>query len=255
MFNRLRLAAWVCALVCSGAKGQPPAPAPGPTVGKPAVASPLDQLAIDVLKDVHNLGAELYNRQDAAGAYRIYEGALLTVKPFLAHRPAIQKVIESGLAESAKADGVKVQAFRLHEVIEQVRAELKAEAAKTMPTGKGEGVPKVEGAPMPKPVEEGKPKSAPPASGGALGGKLTAGGMALKAVDVTVVSLDLPKPQVFTATTDAAGAYRFAGPLPAGKYAAMVTGPAVPPKYTSTATSPLRVEVSGATTTIDLNLQ
>jgi hypothetical protein len=94
---------------------------------KPVPALDLDQAAVDVLKDVHNRGADLYNAADAAGAFRLYEGALRTVGPFLKHRPKVVRAIDDGLADIAKLTTAKEQAFRAHEVIERVRAELKAE--------------------------------------------------------------------------------------------------------------------------------
>lgn len=102
-------------------------PTPAAEPPKPVPAADLDRLAVEVLKDVHNRGADLYNAADAAGAYRLYEGALRGVGPFLKHRPKAARAIADGLAEVAKLPTAKEQAFRLHEVIEQVRADLKAD--------------------------------------------------------------------------------------------------------------------------------
>ena len=75
----------------------------GPKLPAPAA---FDKLVVDTLRDVHNRGADLYNTgKDFAGAYRVYEGALLTVRPLLAHRPAAQKLIEEGLAAADKEVG------------------------------------------------------------------------------------------------------------------------------------------------------
>jgi Carboxypeptidase regulatory-like domain len=189
----------------------------------------LDKIAVDVLKDLHDRGADLYNAADAAGAQRLYEGALRTVSPFLAHRPAVQKVIADGLAEIAKADGVKVRAFRLHELIERVRADLK-------PDDKKPELPAV----------------------GKLAGLVTVNGKPLAGCSVTIVSLDLPQPRVFTAVTNADGRYTFPDPIPTGKYVVMVTdGGAVklPAKYQSTMTSDLSAVVSGNDSTANLELQ
>ena len=86
----------------------------------------LDTTALAILKDVHNLGAGLYNAGDPAGAFRLYEGALRTCAAFLLHRPAVQQRVRDGLAEVDKTDGGRVRAFRLHELMEEVRADLKA---------------------------------------------------------------------------------------------------------------------------------
>lgn len=196
---------------------------------KPPTQADLDKIAVDVLKDVHDRGADLYNAADAAGAQRLYEGALRTVSPFLAHRPKVQKVIADGLAEAAKMNGVKPQAFRLHELIEQVRADLK-------PDDK---------------------KPAQPAVGN-LAGLVMVNGKPLAGCSVTIVSLDLPQPRVFTAVADSGGRYAFTDPIPTGKYVVMVTdGGAVklPAKYLSTMTSDLSATVIGNDSTANLELQ
>ena len=86
-----------------------------------------DKLLVDTLRDVHNAGAELYNNsRDFAGTYRMYQGALLTVRPLLADRPAAQKLIDEGLAKAEAEPLVSLKAFKLHETIEGVRSMLKA---------------------------------------------------------------------------------------------------------------------------------
>lgn len=110
----------------------------------------LDRMVIDSLKDVHNRGAELYNdAKDYTACFRMYEGALRTVRPLLAHRPATQKTIDAGLAKLADDDTARERAFRLHEVIEKVRGELR-------------DAPKPAGPPMPPPVSL---KGVPPGPG------------------------------------------------------------------------------------------
>lgn len=85
-----------------------------------------DKIVVDSLRDIHNEGADLFNKsKDAVGAFRLYQGALLTVKPLLAHRPAAQKLIVDGLAEAEKLVTQQQKAFKLHETIEEVRDLLK----------------------------------------------------------------------------------------------------------------------------------
>ena len=85
-----------------------------------------DTIIVDTLRDVHNKGADLYNEhKDFMGAYRIYQGALLTVRPLLAHRPAAQKLIDEGMASAEKEPSFAIRAYKLHETIEAVRALLK----------------------------------------------------------------------------------------------------------------------------------
>src|SRR5437667_126947 len=64
-----------------------------------------DTAIYNSLRDVINRGADVYNRGDPAGCYRIFEGSLTTLKPLLGHRPDLQKVIGTALA-NADADPV-----------------------------------------------------------------------------------------------------------------------------------------------------
>jgi hypothetical protein len=113
---------------------------------KPPEGKAYDKLVVDTLRDVHNKGADLYNEaKDFVGAYRIYQGALLTVRPLLAHQPGIQKVIDTGLAEAEKENNLALKAFKLHETIEGVRTQLKTGAS-----------------PAPKPQETKKPAEKKP---------------------------------------------------------------------------------------------
>lgn len=86
-----------------------------------------DRRILETLKAVHNRGAGLYNAGAHAEAFRLYQGALVVARAFLDHRPAVRRLIDDGLAEVEAVDGNdRLRAFRLHEVIEQVRADLKA---------------------------------------------------------------------------------------------------------------------------------
>jgi hypothetical protein len=87
----------------------------------------VDRVLLETLKLAHNKGADLYNTGDPAGAFRLYQGALLIVRGFLGHRPRVRRGVDDGLAEVELAGGtVNLKAFRLHEVVEQCRADLKA---------------------------------------------------------------------------------------------------------------------------------
>lgn len=88
----------------------------------------VDRLVLDTLKEVHNHGAAEYNAGDPAAAYRLYQGALLVVKALLAARPLVQKAVADGLDEVRQSPAeAALKAYRLHEIIEQVRAEIKAD--------------------------------------------------------------------------------------------------------------------------------
>ncbi len=184
---------------------------------KSIAESELDRIAIDVLKEMHDKGAVLYNAGDAAGSLKVYNTTLLSVKPFLQHRPAIQKSIDSGITEAEKSDTVKLQAYRLHELIERIRLDL-------------------------KPV-----KKRPP-----LTGVLKLDGQPLAQATITIAG----KGRAFTTTTDAQGKYSYTQELPYGEYTVLVKGTAVPAKFNTSETSGLLLEVApGPENTRDLELK
>src|SRR6185437_12927754 len=152
----------------------------------PKTDASLNQSISDSLRELHDRGAELYNKfGDHSGAYRLYEGALLAVKPLLGNRPDVQKTIADGLKKAALEPIAGQRAFLLHETIEKVRAELKPAAAK----GK-EATPKpktTEPKPKPKTIEP-KPQATAKSTG--VSGKVSVKGKALEAGNVTFVSLD-----------------------------------------------------------------
>lgn len=238
-------------------------------------AAGFDRLVVDTLRDVHNRGADLYNTaKDFQGAYRIYEGALRTVRPLLAHRPGGQRLIDDGLSAAEKESTPAQKAFKLHETIEAVRKYLKEVGAKSdeVPAKpkdepkKPKDEPKMppEVAPPPKdkkpeekkPVEVKKPKdpTPPPAKTAGTSGRVTLKGKPLAAAEVTLVSLDLAKPRVFTATATADGSYAFKEAVPPGKYAVTVAGKGVPEKYTTTA-SGVVIDVKAGDGTYDFDLK
>ena len=114
---------WRLAVLVLGlAAGRAAADGPKPAVDPKA----FDKLVVDSLKEVHNRGADLYNvGMDFAGAWRLYEGGLMAVRPLLGHRPDEQKLIDTGLAAAEKEPEVARKAFLLHETIEKVRANLR----------------------------------------------------------------------------------------------------------------------------------
>src|SRR6516225_733430 len=61
----------------------------------------LDRAVAASVRDVINYGADLYNKQyDYAGCYQAYRAGLIAVRPFLAHRPELQKTIDDGLTRA-----------------------------------------------------------------------------------------------------------------------------------------------------------
>ncbi len=180
----------------------------------------LDRIAIDVLKEMHNKGAELYNAGEPSGCLKIYGTALLTVKPFLKHRPSIQKSIAAGIAEVEKAEGLKLQAFKMHELVEKIWADLQ------------------------------KPELLAESVATGLSGTITLDGKKLADATITVSS----GKRAFTTSTNFEGGYTFADPLPPGDYAAIVTGAGVPEHYRTVGTAGIAIKVTPGKNTGDVAL-
>jgi hypothetical protein len=209
-----------------------------------------DKAVIDSLRAVHNKGVELYNTaKDYSGAYRLYQGALEAVKPLLAHRPEAQKLIDDGLAAADKETDTARKAFVLHETIESVRTHLKQV--------NGFGSPAAKKPDDKKPDDKKEVAPMPMAKGGdsaTVSGKVTLAGKPLPAGEVTVVSLNLAVPRVFTAEV-VKGEFKFAEPIPPGKYAAIITGKDVPQRYHLVSTSELRFEFTPGPIQTDIVLK
>ena len=141
------------------------------------------------------------------------------------------------------------KAFKLHEAIQSVRSLLKGEVART-PDAKKPDVPAA------KPKEKDKE---PVPSGGAGGpgvrGVVTLMGKPLAGGDVIFVSLDQPKPRVFTAQTQDDGQFAPMEAVPPGKYVVAVQGKGVPAKYQLTTTSGLIIDVQAPPSVHNINLQ
>lgn len=210
-------------------------PAQPPTAPAGLSAADLDRLATEVLKEIHNLGADLYNTQKPTECLRMYESSLRTIRPFLGHRPEVQKLIDDGLKEVASLEGIKVKAYRLHEVIEEIRTTLRGPAGK-----KAEKTPPV-----------------PSTPGGLVTGRVTLDGQPLAGVELTVVTLTLAEPRVFHATTKPDGSYALPAPLPTAEYAVKISGGKQPQlsRYKEFMTSGLWLNVKPGTATFDFDLR
>jgi hemoglobin len=74
------------------------------------------------LRDVVNRGATIFNNQgDYAGCYRLFEGALLAVKPLLGNYPDLQKKIDTSLANAGRLPNMHDRAHALRKVLDDVR--------------------------------------------------------------------------------------------------------------------------------------
>ena len=92
-------------------------------LAKSADTKEIDQGINNALREVINSGAKLYNKpnNDYAGCYRLFEGSLMSLKPVLAHRPALQKAIEDAFAAAAREPSIPERAFILRAVLDRIR--------------------------------------------------------------------------------------------------------------------------------------
>jgi len=107
------LAVGVLTLGSAGLRGQ----------DKPVDRKAVDTHAYGTLREVINQGADLYNGGDWNGCHRMYEGALIALRPFLDHRPDLQKAIDEGIAKARANTDTSRRAFDLRVVIDKIRAE------------------------------------------------------------------------------------------------------------------------------------
>lgn len=89
----------------------------------PVERKEIDATAYKTLREVINRGAEVYNAGDVNGCWRLYEGALLMLKPMLDHRPELQKAIDDGVAGAAQTPFMDRRAWVLRGVIDRIRKE------------------------------------------------------------------------------------------------------------------------------------
>jgi hypothetical protein len=83
-----------------------------------------DQKVFDVLTDIINQGADLYNGGDQSGCYYLFKGALLTLRIQLADHADLQKAIDEGMAKADKQQYLRNRAFTLRNLLGDLRAKV-----------------------------------------------------------------------------------------------------------------------------------
>ena len=195
-------------------------------------ASKLDQ----ALRDVITEGRKMFNDQgDHAGCYRLFQGSLMAVRPFLAKD--LQARIDGGIAKAEKMPSYADRAWELRKVLDDVRASTKG-AGGGSDTGK-----------VPDPGDKGQ-----------VTGKVTYEGKPIPGgYFVTLVGSEGKK---FSSAIQKDGTFQFKTPIAAGKYGVAIepvpgdTGKtvAVPARYQAAGTSGIVVMISGGKNTLDFNL-
>jgi hemoglobin len=118
-FNLALLATALMAGSCRAA--DPEKPPPPLTAEQKAFDTKLRKSLFDVI----NHGVDLYNADNHAACYHLFEGALGTIAPLLDHHPQLQKAIAAGLGEAADMNSADHQAYHLRKVLDKVREELR----------------------------------------------------------------------------------------------------------------------------------
>ncbi len=223
----------------------------------------VDKQLVDVLKDVHNRGADLFNAGDTASCYRLFQGCLQTTRAMLAHRPDEQKYIDDIQADAELQPALALKAFSLHQSIEKLRLRLRPVIAELKTDKEPEIIP------LPRetrPVLPEPPKVVPPPKDG-VNGKILWQAKPLNGVQVTFVwtvpfegvanALKLTPEYKGVSMED--GTYSITK-VPPGKYKVLLTmpkgrAPQLPERYAAVETTPLLVDVKGGGDTLDLLLQ
>jgi hypothetical protein len=108
------------------------------------------ELKLDAnLKDVINHGARVYNHGDPAGCCRVYEGALLSVRPLLEERPRLLGHVLAALDHARSEPSCIHRAFLLRKALDQIRDTIN-------PPRDGDLTPKAIEGKLPQPTRDGK---------------------------------------------------------------------------------------------------
>ncbi len=100
---------------------------------KPPPSLTAEQKALDKtirasLYHVINRGADIYTKdENPLGCYLYFQGALQAIGPLLDHHPEVQRLIVAGLNDADSKQMAWQQAFRLRDLLDEVRAKLKGD--------------------------------------------------------------------------------------------------------------------------------
>jgi hypothetical protein len=116
---RARQLGWLAAIVLGAAAWSLAGPA---TAQKDGDDKAFEKSIEETLRKVIDLGANIYNKQsDYNGCFRLYEGALLTLKPVLNKYPELQKAIDNAIDQAYTMVRVDERAHALRAVLGTIR--------------------------------------------------------------------------------------------------------------------------------------
>ena len=87
----------------------------------PQVVTEQDRRVHALLREAINRGADLYNRGDANGCYRLYEGVLIGIRGLSDQHPDWQEAIDQAFERAAAKPQVSQRAFALREAMNRIR--------------------------------------------------------------------------------------------------------------------------------------
>jgi len=224
---------------------------------KQPVAEKHDAHALaDALRDVINTGADLFNRYgDYSGCYRVYQGGLISIKPFLT--PDLQKKIDQAMARAETLPKFSDRAFELRGVLGEIRD--KSTGAGAALSKKAEQIADSKKGAKTTESKKGDLKAAAADPNAAqLMGKVTYEGKPAPPGFVTLVG-----ETKFSASIVEDGTYVFNTPIPPGSYRIAierVPGAKIPVKldiperFRSEATSGLTIQLQKGRQIFDINL-
>ncbi|MBV8317568.1 MAG: group 1 truncated hemoglobin [Planctomycetaceae bacterium] len=100
------------------------------TTGRSDEGSPstreLDSRIDRAIYQTVNLGAVIFNQGDHAGCYRLYQGALLSLEPMLAHRAGVRQEVAKGLRDVDALPTYTQRAIELRRVLDNVLAAVRS---------------------------------------------------------------------------------------------------------------------------------
>ncbi len=241
----------------------------------------LERRVYHSLREIHNQGADFYNRQESLSCFYLMKGGLLMSRDVLAHRLDIKKMIDDGLKEANKRDTIEKKAFALHELIERVRSHLREKykkpiiiesetlnvfpreltpednknfetiKSKSKELGKQNSIEK-------KSAENGK--ISPKNKTWGVSGQVIFEGRKVAHVEISFVSLDQKNAKTYKTTSGKDGAY-FLEVIPDGRYAILLkpgkncSEKVLPKRYEKLDDSPLVFMVQGKSERIDFMLK
>ncbi len=141
----LLLACWLAAVAVGAARAQDKKP-----MGKPLERRALDEAVYQSLREIINQGADMYNSSDWNGCYRLWEGALMSVRPLFEHRPALLPVIDKALTDARRDPRVWHRAFVLRKAIDKIRSDIDADYPHAKNTKEADKTPTPTPRPKPK---------------------------------------------------------------------------------------------------------